>query len=106
MIPLYTLLFNNIFETGVMPSKWEDGIVVPIFKNEGDPVSVDNYWPIILLNCISKLFILILNNRLNAYLEEQYENEAGFRRDYSTTDHIFSLHCIIDLHVLSFYKKK
>ena len=106
-MPLYTLLFNVILETGIMPSKWVEGVVIPIFKNKGDPLSVDNYRPITLLSCIGKLFTAVLNNRLNAYLEEYNllnENQAGFRSGYSTTDHIFSLNCIIDL--LRAQKKK
>ena len=107
LMPLYTLLFNVILETGIMPSKWVEGVVIPIFKNKGDPLSVDNYRPITLLSCIGKLFTAVLNNRLNAYLEEYNllnENQAGFRSGYSTTDHIFSLNCIIDL--LRAQKKK
>ena len=106
-MPLYTLLFNVILETGIMPSKWVEGVVIPIFKNKGDPLSVDNFRPITLLSCIGKLFTAVLNNRLNAYLEEYNllnENQAGFRSGYSTTDHIFSLKCIIDL--LRAQKKK
>ena len=67
----------------------------------------DNYRPITLLSCLCKLFTAVLNNRLNAYLEEYEllnENQAGFRKQYSTTDHIFTLHCIIDL--LRFQKRK
>ena len=54
---------------------------------------------IITLNsCIGKLFRLILYNRLvpildniNVYCKEQ----AGFRQDHRTTDHIFPLRSII-----------
>ena len=41
-----------------------------------------------------------LNTRLKNYLEENDllgEEQAGFREGYATLDHIFSLHCIIDL---------
>ena len=97
-MPVYTLCFNNILETGSMPSKWVEGIIVPIFKNKCDSLSVDNYRPITLFSCIGKLFTAVLNDRLNTYLEEFYllnENQAGFRRNNSTTDLIFTLHCIM-----------
>ena len=100
LMPLYVLLFNNILETGIMPSKWVEGIIVPIFKNKGDPLSADNYRPITLLSCIGKLFTAVLNERLTTYLDEfglLDENQAGFRRNYSTSDHIFSLSAIIEL---------
>ena len=93
LMPLYVLLFN-ILETGIMPSKWVEGIIVPIFKNKGDPLSADNYRPITLLSCIGKLFTAVLNERLTTYLDEfglLDENQAGFRRNYSTSYHNFSL---------------
>ena len=42
LMPLYALLFNVILETGIMPSKWAEGVAIPIFKNKGDPLSADN----------------------------------------------------------------
>ena len=107
LMPLYVSLFNSILQTGIMPSKWVEGIIVPIFKNKGDPLSADNYRPITLLSCVGKLFTAILNDRLTTYLEEFYllnENQAGFRKTYSTSDHIFTLNCIVEL--LRSQKKK
>ena len=49
---------------------------------------------------MGKLFTSILNMRLNDYLEESMllgENQAGFRRHYSTLDHIFYLHALIEI---------
>ena len=107
LMPLYTLLFNVILETRIMLSKWVEGVVIPIFKNKGDPLSVDNYRPITLLSCISKLFTAVLNNRLNAYLEEYNllnENQAGFRSGNTQRQIIFS-HLIV-LSIYSEHKRK
>ena len=44
----------------------------------------------------------MLNNRLNNYLENMNllcEEQAGFRKKYGTTDHIFNLKCLIDLYL-------
>ena len=74
---------------------------------KGDPLNPENFRPITLLSCMGKLFTAILNVRLCNYLEENSlleENQAGFRQNYSTTDHIFTLHCIIEY--LKFHKKK
>ncbi len=49
---------------------------------------------------MGKLFTSILNDRLNQYLEANHlinETQAGFRKEYSTLDHMFLLKCIIDL---------
>ena len=94
MLPIYTALFNLIFETGCIPRKWSEGLIIPIYKNKGDPTEPLNYRPITLLSCISKLFTSVLNSRITHFLEEENilrENQAGFRQHYSTIDHIFTL---------------
>ena len=37
MIPIYTKLFNLIFENGLIPESWSAVTIKPIFKNKGDP---------------------------------------------------------------------
>ena len=49
----------------------------------------------------------MLNNRLNKYFGSMNlfcEEQAGFRKKYGTTDHIFSLKCLADLYL--FWGKK
>ena len=70
--------------------------------NLGDPASPDNYRGITILSCFGKLFTTILNNRLNSYLDNMSilcEEQAGFIKHYSTTDHIFNLKCLIDMYL-------
>ena len=38
MLPLYTKLFNNVLDTGIMPSSWLNGVIVPILENKGDSI--------------------------------------------------------------------
>ena len=60
--------------------------------------SPDNYRGIALTSVLSKVFVHILNERLRGWMEEEgiyREEQAGFRRGYSTTDNIFVLHGII-----------
>ena len=100
MMPLYVALFNTIFDTGVIPSCWLVEDIVPIYKNKGDTKDPKNYRPITILSCVGKLFTSILNNRLNDYSDSVQlilENQAGFRKKYSTVDHIFALHSLIEL---------
>jgi hypothetical protein len=87
-------------ETGHIPQSWIKGIIVPIFKNKGDPRDADNYRGITLVNCHWRLFTSLLNERLNKYLNDNHvlnENQAGFRKHYSTNYHVFLLKCIIYL---------
>lgn len=76
MVPLYVEYFNIILDTGILPDTWLKGIICPIYKHSGDPSSPENYRPITLVSCFSKLFTSILNNRFNAYLEEN-ARESG-----------------------------
>ena len=74
---------------------------------KGDCRTPENYRPITILSCLGKLFTSILNTRINSFLEDfelLNENQAGFRKGYSTTDHIFLLHSLIS--ILKQSKKK
>ena len=83
LMPLYSKLFNIIFETGILPDTWLEGRIRPIFKNKGDKSKPENYCPITILSCLSKLLTYILNNRLTQFLDSfdgLNENQAGFRK--------------------------
>ena len=99
--------FNIVLDTGLLPDSWLEGIIRPIYKNKGDQLDPSNYRPITILSCFGKLFTSVLNIRLNNYLKSYdllKENQAGFRQGYSTNDHIFALHALIEL--LKIQKKK
>ena len=102
MLPLYKQLFNIILDTGIFPTQWLCGDIVPIFKNKGSDLEPKNYRPITLLSCLGKLFTSVLNVRLNNFSDAVnliLENQAGFRKDFSTTDHIFTLHLLLSAKV-------
>ena len=104
MLPLYVKLFNIVLDTGILPEAWLIGTIIPIYKNKGDATCPSNYRPITLLSCLGKLFTSIISKRMYAYsdmYEVLHENQAGFRAEYSTLDHIFTLHCLIDLYQMS-----
>ena len=61
---------------------------------------------ITILSCFGKLFTSILNSRITSYIEHSKvlgQEQAGFRKGYSTVDHLFTLYGIIDI---LFSKKK
>ena len=97
IIEFLVKLFNHIFESGIYPHEWSKAIVVPIHK-KGSIDNPENYRGISLISIICKCYTSILNKRLNTWLEENekiVENQAGFRRAYSTTDHIFTLNAVV-----------
>ena len=99
LIQVYVKLFILILDSGNIPESWLIGIIKPLYKNKGDPLMAENYRPITIVSCMGKLFTAILNSRLNTFIEENgilNENQCGFRANYSTSDNIFVIHCIIE----------
>ena len=97
-------MFNIIFDSGIFPDVWSQGIIFPIYKNKGDKGDPNNYRVITILGCMGKLFTNILNERLNTYLENcnlLNEEQAGFRKKYGTIDYVFSLKLLIDFYLKS-----
>ena len=63
-----------------------------IFFKKGNRKDIKNYKPICLLSNMFKLFTKIITTRLDKKLDEnQPREQAGFRRKYSTTDHIHAI---------------
>ena len=101
MCPIYVKLFNLILKSGLIPEDWSVGIIVPLYKKKGNVNDPTNYRGITLLSCFCKLFTSVLSQRLYKYVEN-FEvlgaEQAGFRRNHSTVDHIFVLHTLIELY--------
>ena len=64
LVPLYTALFNKILQTSHVSKEWLIGLILPLYKNKGNPADADNYRGITLLSCFGKLFTAALNHRL------------------------------------------
>ena len=104
---MYCKLFNIVLYTGIIPDTWTNGIIKPVYKNKGNPLDPDNFRAITLISCLGKLFTSVINTRLNFFANEISlisENQAGFRKGYTTTDNIFVLHALVELY-FSFGKK-
>ena len=102
LIPLLVIFFNVILDTGILPSNWTIGVIKPLYKNKGDINDVNNYRGITLLSCIGKLFTSIINSRLYSFLTSQDilgSEQAGFRPQHSTLDHIFALHILSKFYI-------
>lgn len=80
-------LFNYSIHTSVFPDDWKLARVTPIYKNETKE-NVNNYRPISVLSCISKIFERIIYDQLHTYLNENNllsSCQSGFRPLHSTS---------------------
>jgi hypothetical protein len=106
VVEFLTKYFNKLFETGTFPEEWTESLIFPLHK-KGDVDSPDNYRGISLLNISGKLYSHVLNRRLTDWAEKNnliHEAQAGFRRQYSTIDHIFTLLACVQRQLLNHNK--
>ena len=95
----YLRYFNCIFDSGIFPDPWAEGLIVPIYKKKGSRDDVNNYRGITLLSCLGKYFNTILNNRFKKVSDKLISNiQAGFREGFSTMDHVFTIVSIVNLY--------
>ncbi|KAI4889447.1 hypothetical protein NFI96_002246 [Prochilodus magdalenae] len=94
-------LFNMILSVGYFPDIWSKGLITPIFKS-GDKFDPNNYRGICVNSNLGKLLCSIINSRLLDFLMKHSvlsRSQIGFVPNHRTSDHIYTLHALIDLHV-------
>ena len=63
------ILINEIYDNGIYPEQWSSGIIVPVYK-KGTREDPSHYRGITPTSAMSKLFIYMLNQRINDWSEE------------------------------------
>ena len=84
-------LFNKCLKEGKMPVEWKSSTITMIPKGSKTASDPNNYRPISLISCISKLLERIVAKRLSAFLEIAgwlSPQQSGFRRFRRTTDNL------------------
>ena len=100
-VPLCKLL-NEIYGSGVFPKEWNIGYIVSLLK-AGNPSDANNYRGITINSALGKVFGIILNTRLEEFLEENCvikDNQMGFKRKARTVDHLFIVKTILHKYVM------
>ena len=90
-------LFNCMLASH-FPERLSVGLITAVHKS-GDKFDMSNYRGITVGSVIAKLFAIILEQRLSTWAEEhavKAKGQAGFRKDFRTTDNIFILRSLID----------
>ena len=100
-VKYYTKFLNLILESGHMPADCCQSVIRPIYKNKGDIDDPNNYRGISLLSCFGKLFASCLNRQLTIFIEKNIvqAEQAGFKADFSTIDHVFVLQSLADMYL-------
>ena len=81
-------IFNLSLETGVFPDLMKISKTVPIFKNSNSRLNLNNYRPVSIINCFSKLFEKIVSKNLLGFLIRNdffYKHQFGFLSNRSTS---------------------
>ncbi|XGW34910.1 hypothetical protein V3C99_018732 [Haemonchus contortus] len=90
-------LFTRCLSECKVPTSGKISKTVLLYK-KGDPDDIGKYRPLCLLSVIYKLFTCVILNRIGRILDEgQPCEQAGFRRGFSTTDHINTLTRLIEV---------
>ena len=95
--PLIAHVFNRAIGEG-FPEEWTRHTIVPIHKS-GDTLDPGNYRTIMIGHVMAKLYGAVLEAELSSFAETEglrAPGQAGFRRAFSTIDHVFVLRCLID----------
>ncbi|EYC35149.1 hypothetical protein Y032_1133g3663 [Ancylostoma ceylanicum] len=83
--------FTKYINAGRIPEQWKRARTVLIPK-KGDREDIRNYRPITLLSHLYKIFMRVIYARMERTLDENMPREqAGFRKRFSTIDHIFTI---------------
>ena len=91
-----TKIFNMILETEEIPIQWKISEIILLFK-KGSKKEIENYRPISLSSNIYKIFMKIVKNRIYNQLDlNQGIEQAGFRRNQSTIDHLQAINQVIE----------
>ncbi|VDP09963.1 unnamed protein product [Heligmosomoides polygyrus] len=84
-------LFTRYLSECKVPSQWKTSKTVLLYK-KGDVHDIGNYRPICQMSVVYKLFIRVILNRFIRTMDEgQPCEQAGFRRRFSTVDHIHTI---------------
>ena len=86
-------LFNKSMKLGIFPNQWKTATVTAIFKKNNRQIK-ENYRPISLLSCISKVFEKIVFNQLYQYCTDNdilSDSNSGFRPNDSAINRLLHI---------------
>ncbi|KAI2650200.1 putative 149 kDa protein [Labeo rohita] len=99
LLPRLHNLIKLIWRLNKVPTRWKKAIIIPIHK-KGDSRECNNYRGISLLSVVGKVFMKILQSRLQMPREQtSREEQAGFRPGRGCCDQIFALRQLVERYI-------
>ena len=96
LVSLHAILCSA-WNTGIIPTDWKRGLVVPLWKGKGDRQDCNNYRGVTLLSVPGKVFAQIIPDRVRHHLlEHQHPEQSGFTPKRSTIDRILALRVLAE----------
>lgn len=90
LIELMQVILGKEWNDNEIPDEWTHTAQVPIPKTRG-PKEVDDYRRITLCNTIYKVYAKFMLDRMESYVGDIPLYQAGFLRNRSMDDHIFTI---------------
>ena len=96
LVSLHAILYSA-WNTGIIPTDWKRGLVVPLWKGKGDCQDCNNYRGVTLLSVLGKVFArIIIDGVCHHLLEHQCPEQSGFTPKRSTIDRILALRVLTE----------
>lgn len=96
IIESFRLVFNQVLRSEEIPKDWLESTIIVVHK-KGDKANINNYRPISKTSHIYKWFMKIIQHRIKPDIEKfQTPAQAAYRKDYSITDHLFTITQVIE----------
>jgi len=98
LTPVLACLFTAVFRSGCFPPDWALGAITPVHK-KGDTSDPNNYRGITVGHVLGKLYALVINARLTAWVEGRglrAQGQGGFRQGRGTVDNCFILRALAE----------
>ena len=91
--PSLAILFTLSLKTGKVPSQWKASNVVPPIFKKGDKGNIENYRPVSLLSCVSKIMERCIFNHMYPIVEPSLSKaQHGFMRNKSCTTQLLDMY--------------